>query len=77
MYPIPYLLTSPLAPFAAAVSVGGIADWPIGLQVAVWLALAALVGTGLGLLREHTSTSRLTPGSTRKRARRRPLLRHA
>ncbi len=77
VYPVPQLLASPLIPLAAAGSVGGVADWPIGLQLAIWLALAALVGTGLGLLRERTSGPRPSVARMRKPARRRPLLHHA
>ncbi len=76
MFPVPQILASPLTPFAAS-SVGGIADWPVGLQIAVWFALAALVGSGLGILRERTSGGRRVSARHRAPARRRPLLHHA
>ncbi len=77
MFPVPSLLASPLTPFAAAGSVAGIASWPMGLQIAIWFALAALVGSGLGILRERTSGEHPVSTPVRKPVRRRPLLHHA
>ena len=55
MFAIPQLAPAPLVPFVAQAPAMGVVSWPIGLQVAVWLALAALVGTALGILRERVS----------------------
>ncbi len=78
MFPVPSFLASPLIPFVAAGSVAGVAYWPTGLQIAIWFALAALVGSSLGIWRERR-TSGEHPVSTpvRKSVRRRPLLHHA
>ncbi len=79
MYIIPQLVMPPVVPFVAQVPAAGVVSWPLGLQVAVWLALAALVGTALGILREHTS-GRPVPQITLKGRLSRPqqpALRHA
>lgn len=58
MYLFPQFLVPPVVPFvAAAVSTGTVTSLPISLQVAIWLALTALVGSALGILRHRTSGS--------------------
>jgi hypothetical protein len=79
MFAISQLVAQPLAPFVAQVPAAGVVSWPIGLQVAAWLVLAALVGTALGILREHTSGRSLPRIEAKKqvRQRRHAQLRHA
>ena len=78
MFAIPQLVAAPLVPLAAQAPASGIVSWPIGLQVAVWLVLAALVGTALGILRERVSGWPFPRIEMKRRVRRRHAqLRHA
>jgi hypothetical protein len=79
MFAIPQLAAAPLVPFAAQAPAAGVLSWPMGLQVAVWLVLAALVGTALGILRERVSGWQFprTEMKRQLRKRRHTQLRHA
>lgn len=78
MYSIPQLVVPPLIPFVVEIPVAAVLDWPWGLLLAAWLSLAALVGMGLGVLRERTSGHTMPRVDIRQTVRgRRTQLRHA
>ncbi len=75
MFSIPQLV---LPPFMTEVPAAGVVSWPFGLQIAVWLAIAALVGIALGILRDRTSGRPLPRIQINRSVRpRRAQLRHA
>jgi hypothetical protein len=52
----PQFFALPITPLVTAAPAGGVvAAWPFGLAIFAWLVSAALVGTLLGMLREHTA----------------------
>jgi hypothetical protein len=79
MFAIPQLAAAPFVPFAAQAPAAGVVTWPMGLQVAVWLVLAALVGTALGILRDRVAGWQWPRVEMKRRVRRRrhTELRHA
>ena len=53
---LPQFFAIPVPPLLAAAPAGGmVLVWPSVLAICVWLVSAALVGTLLGMLREHTA----------------------